>query len=219
MESKKFLLVLFGEQPQLLQSVISWPRGSLYQGDLVWEKKSSKVALGVVCWWVKFKVAVLQYLIAKYCLITCHGVWLMNVNNHNHFLVVYLKITWCLYIYIYIFIQYTSCFAYYLEVVFQQRWDFLSERSWRSPWFTDVLGHSRLATPATEPGKTKKTTDLKKKTSSHTPSHQNVTTRWFKVTFSSPNWRSPTTISKESRFHHPKKVTTNCQVNDMILIF
>ena len=196
-----------------------------------------------MCCWVNFKVAVLQHLIAKYCLITCHGVWLMNVNNHHHFLVVHLiyeyicneiiinegtpkihkqynhlaipmvtflgwwvyvtPFKWLLvtskegikkghelnhlvfmYIYIYIYTSTfkgvpngsqrvsihhplgfnwhpfegpgTCCFAYYLEVFFQQRGYFFSERSWRSPWFTNVLGHSRLATPATKPGKTKK---------------------------------------------------------------
>ena len=44
----------------------------------------------------------------------------------------------------------------------------------------------------------------------HTTSIVETTTRWFKVPFSSPSWRSLNPL-KGSRFHHPKKVTLNHQ--------
>ena len=39
------------------------------------------------------------------------------------------------------------------------------------------------------------------------------TAAWFKVTLSSPIWRSPFQPLKGSRFHHLKKVPKNCKFN------
>ncbi len=42
-----------------------------------------------------------------------------------------------------------------------------------------------------------------------------ITTRWFKVTFSSPIWRSLNHL--KGSLNHPKKVTKNCQVLSQFL--